>query len=150
MEVEKIAAYVACIGVIVLGTLFAGLLVYRAFIYPNVLKSYRWRKAEAKVIERRKFTAQSKPSVTSAPPPHYEGYEKVIEYTVKDETYTKTVDDSYEGSFDIYYDSKNPNKMMTGKEMRQNTSRERIGMYIALLIIPAVLIFCGIFFMNGI
>lgn len=149
MEIEKIAAYVACIGVIVLGVLFAGLLIYRAFIFPNSLKSFRWRKATAKVIERRKFTAKSKPSVTSAPPSHYEGYEKVVEYIVNDKAYQKTVDDSYEGSFDIYYDSKKPDIMITGKEMRQNTSRERIGMYIALLIIPAGLIFTGIFFLCG-
>ena len=63
------------------------------------------------------------------------------------EKYEKRLPDSYEGSFEIYYNAKNPNKFLTSNEIRIHSSREKSGMFAALLIIPAGLIAAGLYFL---
>lgn len=150
MEIEKIVALIFCIGLIAVGVALAGVFIYRAFIYPRTLTSDKWIKTEAKVIRREHSKVTPRPSVTSAPPQKVDVYEKVIEYTAGGKTYEKTLPDSYEGSFEIYYNAKKPNKFLTSNEMRTYSSREKSGMFAALLVIPVGLIAMGIFFLIGV
>lgn len=147
MEIETIIAYIFCIGAIVVGVVLACIFVYRAFIYPSRLTSDKWIKTTATVIRSKESRVTPRPSVTSAPPQKVDIHEKVIEYTAGGKTYEKTLPDSYEGSFEIYYNAKNPNKFLTSNEMRIHSSREKSGMFAALLIIPAGLIAVGIYFL---
>lgn len=147
MNIETIFAYILTIGAIVAGVVLACVFVYRAFIYPRTLTSDKWIKTTAKVIRKEESKVTPRPSVTSAPPQKIDICEKVIEYTAGGKTYEKRLPDSYEGSFEIYYNAKNPNKFLTSNEMRIHSSREKSGMFAALLIIPAGLIAAGLYFL---
>lgn len=138
MEIMKI---ISCVLVILAGVFFIGVGVY------NMLSGTRkWVKTTAEVVGRHHYTTPNAPSHSRAARPAYrEGYEKIINYTVDGKTYEKHIDDSYEGTVEIYYKEGNPDYFRTAKEHDARSSKSGLcGFFFAVGALIAVV---GVFFM---
>lgn len=123
---------VAAVGVMAIG-------IYNCFFKPDVLKSPKWRKTTAKVVDRHHYKKTPRPSVTRAKPQYVDCYEKIISYTVNGKEYKKTLPDEYEGKFEIYYKITNPNHFVTLDESKNK--EKNVGIFISCIIFSLMLAF---------